>query len=291
MRTLLTVILGISILLFTYSHAQADLEANCLQEHCGLKLTSVSISTLPQTDFLLVASNLSDNSAENDETHWDDPEGSDEESPDTVWEDQIRPMPDPIEAVNRPVFTFNDKVYFWLLKPVARGYGWVLPEPARKSVKKFFYNLRAPIRIVNCVLQGKGKGALTEFYRFGINTTIGIVGFFDPATSRYHLQNYNEDFGLTLGHHMGPGCYLSIPLMGPSSLRDGTGSIVDLLIVPTWYVLQNYGTPYALVRVFETVNTTSLSIGEYEDLVELAVDPYVAVRDAYHQHREDRITR
>ena len=79
--------------------------------------------------------------------------------------------------------------------------------------------------------------------------------------------------------------------MGPSSLRDGIGSIVDRLIVPTWYVISNYGTPYLVVSVFEVVNTTSLSLGDYEDLIESAIDPYVAVRDAYHQHREDKIKR
>lgn len=90
---------------------------------------------------------------------------------------------------------------------------------------------------------------------------------------------------------MGPGFFLTIPFMGPSSGRDGVGGIVDSLIVPTWYVISNYGTWYFVARAFETVNNTSLKIGEYEDLIESAIDPYVAVRDAYHQNREDRIKR
>ena len=291
MRILFSLFLGILTFLFSYENAQADFNAQCLQEHRDLRLTAVSTTPFMQTDILLFAANTADASTASDDTVWADDEGFGGEFDDPFAGNGIKPMPDPLERGNRPLFVFNDKMYFWILKPVARGYGWVVPEPARKSVKKFFYNVRAPIRIVNCLLQGKGCRALNEFYRFGINTTIGIAGLFDPATSCFHMKNYNADFGCTLGHRMGPGFYLTIPFMGPSSARDGTGGIVDTLIVPTWYVITNYGTWYWAVRAFETVNTTSLSIGEYEDLIESAIDPYIAVRDAYHQHREDLIRR
>ena len=284
-RTLCIIFLGIVTLLFSYGHALARFDAQCLQDHRGLRLTAVQTTPSFETDRVLFAA------ADVDAAPEPDDEGFDDEFDDPFADNGIKPMPDPLEVANRPLFVFNDKMYFWVLKPVSRGYGWIIPEPARKSVKKCFYNLRAPIRIVNCLLQGKGCGALTELYRFGINTTIGIAGLFDPATSRFHLKDYNEDFGLTLGHHMGSGFYLSVPFMGPSSFRDGIGSIVDTLIVPTWYVISNYGTPYLLVQTFEAVNSTSLSIGDYEDLIESAIDPYVAVRDAYHQHREDLIKR
>jgi len=285
MRTVFTLLLAIIIFSPGLEVTQAEAKAAFQPD---FKLTAVSMTPFVQTDvFLMVA----DNSSEAEDPAWSEDDYLDESFHDPFQDDSIRPMPDPLERVNRPLFTFNDKLYFWLLKPVSQGYGWIMPKPARKSVKKFFYNLRSPIRMVNCLLQEKGCGALYEFYRFGINTTIGIAGFFDPATSCFHLESHNQDFGLTLGHLTGPGFYLNLPFMGPSSLRDGIGSFVDTLIVPTWYVVQNYGTVYTLVRVFEAINTTSLTIGEYEDLKEASIDPYISIRDAYHQHREDMIKR
>lgn len=199
-------------------------------------------------------------------------------------------MPDPLQRMNRGIFAFNDKVYFWVLKPAARGWGFVLPKKVRISVKNFFTNLYAPVRILNCGLQCDGKGALTETKRFAINTTIGLVGFFDPATSKFNLEMRDEDFGQTLGCHKGPGFYLDVPFLGPSSLRDGVGTIVDWCIVPSLYVL--IYTPWyytAGANALEIVNRTSLRIGEYEDLKKAALDPYVSVRDAYHQYREGLI--
>lgn len=283
-RFLLSLLLGITIVAFSHDPTQADFKAQCLQDHRDLRLTAVNTAPFIQTDLVLLAANTDDATVADDEQ-------SDDEFDEFFGDTEIKPMPDPLERGNRPFFTFNDKMYFWVLKPVARGYGWIVPEAGRKSVKKCFYNLRAPIRIVNCLLQGKGCGALTELYRFGINTTIGIAGLFDPATSHFNLKNYNEDFGLTLGHYMGPGFFFMTPVLGPTSARDGTGGIVDSLIMPTWYVITNYTTWYWAARAFEAVNNTSLKIGEYEDLIESAIDPYVAVRDAYHQHREDRIRR
>jgi phospholipid-binding lipoprotein MlaA len=199
-------------------------------------------------------------------------------------------MPDPLQRINRGLFAFNDKVYFWLLKPAARGWGFVLPKRVRISVKNFFTNIYAPVRILNCGLQCDGKGALTETKRFAINTTIGLVGFFDPATSTFKLDMRDEDFGQTLGCRKGPGFYLDLPFLGPSSLRDGFGTIVDWCIVPSLYVLIYSPWYYtAGANVLEIVNRTSLRIGEYEDLKKAALDPYVSVRDAYHQYREGLI--
>lgn len=199
-------------------------------------------------------------------------------------------MPDPLQRINRGLFAFNDKFYFWVLKPVARGWGFIVPKRARIAVRDFFTNLYAPVRIVNCGLQCDGKGALTETKRFAINTTIGLVGFFDPATSKFNLQMRDEDFGQTLGCRKGPGFYLNVPFLGPSSLRDGVGTIVDWCIVPSLYVLLYSPWYYtAGANALEIVNRTSLRIGEYEDLKKAAVDPYVSVRDAYHQYREGLI--
>ena len=92
-------------------------------------------------------------------------------------------VPDPLEKFNRAMFTFNDKLYFYVLKPTAQGYKYIVPEPGRVSVRKFFTNVAMPVRFANCLFQGKPKQAGIELSRFVINTTAGVAGFFDPAKS------------------------------------------------------------------------------------------------------------
>jgi len=204
----------------------------------------------------------------------------------------VQPIPDPIERFNRFFFKVNDKLYFWVFKPVAQGYGWVLPRSARLSVQNFFWNVYSPVRMVNCGLQGEFKEASVELSRFGINTTIGVAGLFDPAKKWFHLEMKDEDFGQTIGCYKGPGFYLTLPFAGSTSLRDGIGSFVDRCIVPSFYVLTHYSFPYVYgAEILGAVNRTSLRIGEYEALKRAALDPYVSVRDAYNQHREDLIKR
>jgi phospholipid-binding lipoprotein MlaA len=203
----------------------------------------------------------------------------------------IETIADPYESYNRFLHAFNDKFYFYVLKPTAKGYGKIMPQKARVSIQNFFYNLHAPVRIVNSGLQGDGESAFNEVSRFAINTTLGAAGFFDPAASWFNLETQEEDFGQTLGCCTGPGFYLNNPFMGPSSLRDSFGMLVDLFIVPSWYVLWNYNYVYTGAKAFEMLNRTSLSIGEYETLKRSALDPYISVRDAYFQYRENLIKR
>ena len=150
---------------------------------------------------------------------------------------------DPWEPFNRAMFTFNDRLYFWVLKPVAEGYSAVLPEPARVSVGNFFSNLRSPIRLVNCLLQANFIGAATELFRFMLNSTIGLAGLFDPAGGEeIGLVRQDEDFGQTLGSYgVGQGFYIVWPFLGPSSPRDTVGMIGDYFSYPIsyldpWYV-------------------------------------------------------
>jgi phospholipid-binding lipoprotein MlaA len=195
---------------------------------------------------------------------------------------------DPLEPLNRIFFHFNDKLYFWILKPLAQGYGAVVPEPARVSVRNFFYNLVFPIRFVNCLFQGKFSSASAEFSRFVVNSTAGIAGFFDPATSRYHIKTQEEDLGQSLGFYgTGPAFFINWPVLGPSNLRDTIGMVGDGFLDPL-----NYLSPskYSIgAKGLRTVNKTSLTIGDYEDLKKAALDPYIAVRDAYYQYRQNKI--
>jgi len=202
------------------------------------------------------------------------------ESPDTI--------SDPLEPVNRAFFHVNDKLYFWIFKPVASGYKMVFPEDIRLGVQNFFSNVATPIRLVNCLLQANLKGAGNEAIRFLVNTTFGWAGFLDPAQKELGIEKRDEDFGQTLGvWGLGSAFYLEWPIIGASSLRDSLGYPVDLSLDPTSYI------PSAAVRLgvktYDKVNEYSLRIGEYEDLKKFAIDPYIAKRDAYYQNRKYKI--
>ena len=202
-------------------------------------------------------------------------------------EGTIEPIADPIEPVNRAFFYFNDKLYFWVLKPVATGYNAVVPEDARVGVRNFFSNLTTPARVANCLLQVNFKCAGTETARFLLNTGLGMGGFLDPGKDA-HLEKQDKDLGQTLGiWGIGPGFYINWPLLGPSSLRDTAGFIGDLFFDPRTYIFDQ--PIFYVVRPYELVNDTSLRIGEYEDFKEAALDPYTALKDAYAQYRKNKI--
>ncbi len=201
---------------------------------------------------------------------------------------------DPLEPFNRLMFGFNDIVYFYLAKPVARGWRFVAPEPLRVSVRNVFDNLKAPVRMVNAGLQGKFSTAGTEFKRFMTNSTLGIGGMFDPAKEHFNLQPTIEDTGQTLGFYgMGPGPYLVLPLLGPSSIRDSIGAVADTNLDLTWYIwgyeksAHNYD--YVGARAFEAINFLSIDKDTYEGIKRDALDPYLFTRDAYLQFRSNLV--
>ncbi|CAB5109354.1 hypothetical protein D3OALGB2SA_2323 [Olavius algarvensis associated proteobacterium Delta 3] len=132
-------------------------------------------------------------------------------------EDAAVKVADPFEPINRAVFVFNDRFYFWFAKPVTIGYRTVVPVNVRIPIKNFFYNAFAPIRIVNNLLQGKGKGAGIETQRFLINTTAGLLGFGNPASSFPQLAPREEDLGQTFAvWGIGNGFYMVLPFIGPT---------------------------------------------------------------------------
>ncbi|MEN8139665.1 MAG: VacJ family lipoprotein [Thermodesulfobacteriota bacterium] len=194
---------------------------------------------------------------------------------------------DPLEPLNRFFFGFNDKLYYWVSKPVAKVYSVILPEDLRICVDNGFHNLAMPVRLFNNVLQGKFMNGLVEVERFLINSTVGVVGLADPAATDFGLPRFDEDFGQTLGRYgMGQGPYLCLPLLGPSTVRDGSGLIVDYFVSPLRYALRNnFSTGLALLA-WDVENAVSLHGEDYESLSEQAFDPYVAFRDFYLQHRE-----
>lgn len=203
-------------------------------------------------------------------------------------EDVPPTISDPLEPLNRVFFHFNDKLYFWILKPAARGYKAVTPEKVRVGIRNFFYNLGFPVRFVNCLLQAKGDAAANELVRFFTNSTVGLFGLLDVATHKLELKKNDEDLGQTLGvYGLGPSFYINWPVLGPSSLRDTLGGIGDAFLDPVNGI--DRSKYRASVQAYKAVNETSLSIGVYEDLKKAAIDPYVALRDAFFQRRQSMI--
>ena len=197
---------------------------------------------------------------------------------------------DSFQPYNRAVFTFNDKLFYYFFRPLSKGWG-VVPEVARLGVRNFFTNVRTPGRFFNCIFQGKFKGAGTELTRLIINSTIGGAGFSDPAKKYFHLDIQDEDFGQTLGSYdLGTGSYLELPFIGPSNVRDAFGLIIDTALDPV--TLLTFVSPYATLgaKGFIAVNDISIDKGDtYEGLVEQAIDPYIAIQDAYTQNRAKKV--
>ena len=189
---------------------------------------------------------------------------------------------------NRMMFLFNDKVYFWVFEPIARGYGRVVPHGGRVAVSNFFHNAMVPVRVVNDVLQWKMNRAGIELVRFGYNSTVGVLGFFDAAKRDLSFEKNDEDLRQTLGSYgIGHGFYIVWPFLGPSSLRDTVGLMGDAFLTPVNYIRD--GGTYVGVRALDYVNDLSLRLGEYEDMKAAALDPYTALRDAYAQYMKAQI--
>ena len=214
----------------------------------------------------------------------DTQEASDSSEP---WEDEaeeIDSIYDPLEPMNRAFFQFNDKVYFWVLKPVATGYGKVVPQFGRVCIRNFFSNLVMPVRAVSCLLQGKFESLGIELVRFVVNTSAGFLGFQDVAKQALDFPVQDEDLGQVFAFYgIGPGFYIDLPFLGPYSIRDAVGWGGGLFLNPLNYAVDFW--PNVGVRTYDIVNNTSLRIGDYEDMKEAALDPYVAMRDAYYQYR------
>ncbi len=213
-------------------------------------------------------------------------EGDDEDFTDGAMESFD--INDPIEPFNRSMFWVNDKLYFYLFKPIARGYR-VVPEPARKSVSNFFSNLGTPVRFVNSVLQLKLADAGTELGRLVVNSTAGVGGLFDPAKKYLAWRKKDEDLGQTFGSYgVGNGFYIVWPLLGPSSARDTVGLAGDFFLDPLRYVKMRPLEGYAL-KGLEMETKLSLNKDTYEGIKRQALDPYLYVRTSYAQHRKGKI--
>jgi phospholipid-binding lipoprotein MlaA len=192
---------------------------------------------------------------------------------------------DPWEPFNDKMFWFNREVLDrFVVKPLATAWNFVLPDPVQRGIHNMFDNLAVVRRVVNNALQLKLTGAATELARFTINSTVGVVGFFDVAKDGLGIEQSDEDTGQTFGvWGMGPGPYLVLPFLPPLTVRDGFGLIFDTAMTPYIYFVPWYANFGGTVT--NTVNERSVNLDRFERVIETTVDLYSAVRNAYLQRR------
>ncbi|CAM2161599.1 phospholipid-binding lipoprotein MlaA [Burkholderia latens] len=191
---------------------------------------------------------------------------------------------DPLEGFNRTMYKFNDTVDTYALKPVAKGYQYVVPQPVRDSVTNFFSNIGDVYIAANNIVQLRIADGVGDIMRVVINTVFGVGGLFDVATIA-KLPKHTADFGITMGRYgMPSGPYLVLPLLGPSTLRDTAGLGVDYVGNPLTYVKPD-GLSWGLFGV-NLVNTRANLLGAGDVLDAAALDKYSFVRNAYLQRRQ-----
>lgn len=195
------------------------------------------------------------------------------------------PENDPWEGFNRKVYAFNDGLDK-VVRPVAVGYDKIMPDPFQRGVGNFFRNLDAPVTIVNQVLQGKFRQGGSTIGRFLLNSTVGLLGFFDVAT-KVGMPYYNEDLGQTLakwGYE--DSRYLMLPFFGPSTFRDGTGRLADSYYHPVGRAI--HGRNEWGLWIFRGIDQRARFLEQDAEL-EQAYDPYVLMRDVWLQNRQYQI--
>ncbi len=204
---------------------------------------------------------------------------------------------DPLEKLNRGTFWVNDQLYTFILRPISKGYTLIIPRPVRKGIDNVFENVKYPVRVVNCTLQGKFKRAGQETGKFVVNTVAGVGGIFRPAENIPALANLpDEDTAQTFGKWgIPPGPYLVLPMLGPSSLRDGVGLVGDYALNPVnWPYLWWYGSrskhDWVIVPpLANTLRSTPAQMDKYDTITQDAVDPYLSARSAYSQNRAEAV--
>lgn len=189
---------------------------------------------------------------------------------------------DPLIGINRGIFAFNDVSYRYALIPLAKGYTKITPAPVRQSVGNFFYNIKSPLYLVNNAFQLKPKAAGTNILRFGINTTLGLLGLFDPAKSWFDIDKADTNLNRTLAHYgAGYGAYLVLPLIGSSDLRSGSSTLVEGYFHPINYLVD--GRERILIQSFDYFQDFAPEADLYLELSEESDDPYIFFRNLYLQ--------
>ena len=224
----------------------------------------------------------------------DDPFGDDaqnspglEEDPFAEEEKEVAQISDPFERwYNRPVYVFNDHFYEYFMRPVAQTYKDVLAENFRIMIRNLYTTVTFPGRLVSSLFQFEFGKAGRVVSRVLINCTLGFLCTVDVADGEFEIKPVDEDFGQVLGAYGIPsGPYLVLPLLGPSSVRDGVGRAVDAVMNPLFWIVPDFITG-AGITSGRIVNETSFFIEDIKALKESAIDPYISIRDFYNQRRE-----
>jgi len=193
---------------------------------------------------------------------------------------------DPLESMNRAVFSFNETIDAEVLKPAATSYQIIVPEFVRTSIENFFNNFNDGWSAINQLLQAKPAAALEMGLKFGVNTVFGFGGFVDVAGAG--IERRSEDFGQTLGRWgLGPGPYLVLPLLGPSTLRDTVSLAADWKAIPEAFV-ERGGERWALATV-HVISVRAGLLSATRALDEIALDKYSLIRDGYLARRRNQI--
>jgi len=197
---------------------------------------------------------------------------------------------DPIEPANRYFFELNRFLDTIALRPVATWYRGVVPGVGRNAVRNFLDNLKSPVILANDLLQGEWDRAGVTVERFGINSTVGVLGLFDPAED-WGLQQHSEDFGQTLGvYGVNEGPYLYLPILGPAPPRDLVGFGVDQFFDPLTYIYWNKPKTVPVTRfVVNGIDQRARSINALDQIERTSVDYYVTIRSLYRQSRRNEI--
>ena len=203
---------------------------------------------------------------------------------------------DCFEGINRAVFSFNKGLDNLLIEPIAKGYR-SLPAPLRSGTGNVLVNLSSLITIPNNILQGQIKTAGVNTGRFIINTTVGILGIFDVAQKMGFPEYEKEDYGQTLGvWGVGSGCYLVLPVLGPSTIRDTAGSFINVMGGDPYYNMSAHGnnefldkSDYMLTKTLTGIDFRAKNIESFENLEKNSIDFYATVRSLYAQDRENKI--
>jgi phospholipid-binding lipoprotein MlaA len=192
-------------------------------------------------------------------------------------------LSDPIEPWNRGVLWVNRGLDKILFTPISKGYGFIMPDPGKRAVRRFFKNLATPPILVNDLLQAEGKRALTTGTRFVVNTTVGLLGFFDPAAS-IGLERHESDFGQTLFlYGVGSGPYVMLPIFGPSTARDSVGFVVDSVLRPDFWLLG--GAQVLVIQAGDGVSLREMHQQDLEELERASIDYYSALRSVWWMDR------
>jgi len=242
----------------------------------------VIVATTEQTPQSTSDDNLTDEFADDDLDFLDELDAEDEAA-------ETDFVSDPLYSFNKAMFHFNDKFYFWFAKPVAQGYKAAVPYEIRDCLRNFFFNIFAPVRMTNCLLQGKFNRAGSEFGRFFVNSTAGLLGLGDPAKNFPALNPPSEDMGLTLGvYGISNGPYLVLPILGPATVRDAVGMFADRFLFNPFSYMDTFEISLGLTAT-NYLNDASFRIGDYEALKDSAIEPYEAMRDFYIQYRNSQL--